>query len=131
MFRIVSFILAGAALIKGLVGLVAHEKLYSWAQKHYSAKEKSFTVVLLLIYGVGVLGLTWYATLFDYVKYGWVLTVFISLSSIKLFGIVFKWEATSQKFVKFIKNDGVKLKILDFVVIGLGVIFLLLGLFVY
>lgn len=131
MYSLVCFILAAAALIKGLVGLLAHEQLYTWAEAHYSKEEKSFTVVMLIIYGVGVLALTWYATIFDYVKYGWILTAFITLASIKLVGIIFKWEETSRKFVEFIRGRGMKLKLLDIVVTTLGIGFLLAGLYVY
>jgi len=130
-YSIVCYILAAAALLKGLTGIFAHESLYGWAKKHYAKKEKSFTVILLLIYGVGVLILSWYAAIFDYVKYGWILTAFISLTSIKLVGIIFNWENTSMKFVEFIKSGGTKLKVLDFVVTVLGLVFLGLGLVVY
>ncbi len=131
MYSLVCYILSAAALSKGLVGIFAHESLYGWAQNHYEREEKSFTVILLLIYGFVVLGLSWYAALFDYVQYGWILTAFITLSSIKLAAIIFNWEATSQKFVEFIKSGGIKLKILDLLVTALGFAFLWLGLVVF
>ena len=131
MYSLVCYILSAAALTKGLVGIFAHEKLYSWAEDHYARKEKSATVIFLLIYGILVLGLSWYAAFFDYVRYGWVLTAFITLSSVKLAALIFNWEAASQKFVDFIKSGGAKLKILDLLVTVLGFAFLWLGLVVF
>ena len=131
LYSLVCYILSAAALTKGLVGIFAHEKLYSWAQDHYARKEKSITVIFLLIYGFLVFGLSWYAALFDYVKYGWILTAFITLSSVKLAALIFNWEAASQKFVDFIKSGGAKLKVLDLLVTAMGLAFLWLGLVVF
>jgi hypothetical protein len=131
LYSLVCYILSAAALTKGLVGIFAHEKLYTWAEGHYAREKRSVTVIFLLIYGFLVLGLSWYAAFFDYVRYGWVLTAFITLSSVKLVALIFNWEAASQKFVDFIKNGGAKLKILDLLVTVLGFAFLWLGLVVF
>lgn len=131
LFKIVCYVVAGAAFCKGLVGIFAHDKLYGWAEKHYATGERSFTVWLFLIYGIGVVGITWYATIFDYVKYGWILTVFMSIMSLKLIGLIYNWEETSKKFVNFIRGSSSKLWLLDFVVLLLGAVFLWMGLYLY
>ena len=131
LFKIICYILATTALIKGLVGIFAHHKLYGWAEKHYSKQDKSITVKVLVAYAVLVLILTWYATLFNYVQYGWIVTTFITLMSIKTVGLLFNWEAASQKFVNFIKSGEKMLWLLDIVVISLSLIFYGLGLFLY
>lgn len=130
-FKIICYILATTALLKGLVGIFAHETLYSWAEKHYSKTKKSATVKILVAYAFIILILTWYGTVFDYVKYGWIVTVFISLMSIKTFTLMFKWKEASEKFVKLIKNGGATLWILDIVVILLSLSFYALGYFIY
>ena len=131
LFKLICYLLASTTLLKGLVGVFAHQVLYGWAEKHYAKKGKSFTVNLLLLYAFTILGLTWYATIFQYTEYGWILTVFITLMSIKTLGLTFKWEEASQKFVSFIKNSGKMLWLLDVVVIILSIFIFGLGYFVY
>jgi|AntRauTorcE11898_2_1112593.scaffolds.fasta_scaffold23077_2 hypothetical protein len=131
LFQVICYILATTALIKGLTGLFAHETLYGWAEKHYSETKKSATVQVMVAYAFIILILTWYATLFDYVKYGWIITVFISLMSIKTLTLIFKWEEASKKFVKLIKSGGATLWTLDIIVIVLSIIFYSLGYFLY
>lgn len=130
-FKIICYILATTALIKGLVGIFAHKTLYGWAEKHYSKTKKSATVKILVAYAFIILILTWYGTIFEYVKYGWIITVFISLMSIKTLTLMFKWKEASEKFVKLIKNGGATLWILDIVVILLSLSFYALGYFIY
>jgi len=131
MFKIICFILFGATFIKSITGLLFHEKLYGWAKRHYSKNKKSWTTIFLLIYGIIVFLLTWYVTIFDYVKHGWIITLLITVSSVKLFGLIFNWEKISKKFVKFIENSSKKLWILDITLLILSLIFLLMGLFLY
>ena len=131
MFKIVCFILFAATFIKSTAGIFAHEKLYGWAKRHYSKDKRSWTTVLLIIYGVGVLLLTWYGTIFDYVKYGWVITLLITLSSFKLIGLIFNWEKASAKFVNFIEDSSDKLWILDISLLVVSIGFLIMGLFLY
>lgn len=130
-FKVICYILATTALIKGLVGLFAHETLYGWAEKHYSKTKKSATVQVMVAYAFIILILTWYATIFDYVQYGWIITVFISLMSIKTFTLIFKWKEASEKFVKLIKSGGSTLWVLDIIVIVLSISFYALGYYLY
>lgn len=130
-FKIVSLILAVSAFIKGLTGLLFHRSLYSWAEKHYASKKISPTVILLIIYAISILIFTWYATIFNYIKHGWILTTFISITSIKLLAIIFKWNETSAYFVKFISLSGKRLWILDIAVLLLGFVFLGMASYLY
>jgi hypothetical protein len=131
LFKLICFILATTAMIKGLVGIFAHNKLYGWAEKHYAKPGKSITVKIFVGYAVLILLLTWYATLFQYQSYGWIVTVFITLMSIKTVGLLFNWEKTSQKFVSLIKSGQKILWVLDIIVIGLSLLFYGLGIFIY
>jgi len=131
LFELISIILGTTALIKGLAGIFIHDKLYGWAESHYSKKEKSRTIYLFLVYAFLMLAITFYATIYQYTAYGWILTIFISVMSLKTIGLIFNWEKTSQKLVAFIKHDGKKIWLLDILVIFLSMIFFSLALFVY
>ena len=131
MFKIICYILFIATFLKSLAGIFFHDILYEWAKRHYSKNKKSWTTIFLLIYGIIVFLLTWYATIFDYVKHGWIITFLITLSSIKLFGLIFNWKKVSKKFANFIENSSHKLWILDIILFFLSIIFLFMGIFIY
>ncbi|SES14958.1 hypothetical protein [Salipaludibacillus aurantiacus] len=130
-FAFVSIILAFSAFIKVFFGVFYHEQLYDWAKKHYSQEKWSTPVKGLLIYAVALFLLVWYATLTGYIAYGWILTVFITLASLKTVTLLFNWEHTSPKFVAFIDKSGKKLWFVDLFVAVIGFLFLWLGLMVY
>ncbi|TYB31266.1 MAG: hypothetical protein FXF47_05055 [Candidatus Mcinerneyibacterium aminivorans] len=131
MFKIVCYILSITTFVKSITGIFAHDKLYNWAKRHYSKEKRSWTTILLIVYGVGVLILTWYGTIFDYVKYGWIVTILITFSSIKLAGLIFNWKKVSKKFVKFIENSKEKLWMLDVLLLIISIGFLLMGIYLY
>lgn len=130
-FRLISFVLAAACILKALIGLFFHKKFYSWDRKQYAAKKFPKRLFIFILYGIGIVLTTWYATIFHYVKYGYILTIIVTLSSIKLFSILFDWENTSKKFVHFIDSGGWKLWVLDIFILIMGIVFFLLGLYVY
>ena len=73
----------------------------------------------------------WYATLFAYQPYGYILTIFIPLASVKTVGLIFNWSATSQAFVEFIDEAGPRLWLVDVLVAVLGLGLFLLSYFLY
>lgn len=130
-FSIICLVIAASAFIKVFFGVFYHKQLYAWAKEHYSLNKPDYTVKLLMVYALVLLVAVWIGTIFFYVPKGWILTVFISLASIKSLSLVLSWKATSEKFVKFIDNAGNKLWLVDVFVAALGVGFLLLALLLY
>jgi hypothetical protein len=131
LFRWISLIMAGAGLIKVFFGIFYHDSLYRWAKSEYGREKRSSAVNLLLVYALLLLGLVWYATLTQYVPGGWVLTLFITSASIKSIGILFHWQAVSEKFADFVLKAGKKLWLVDLFVGCLVVFFLYMGFYVY
>ncbi len=117
--------------MKAFVGFIFHKKFYTWDKKQYASKKYPKSFYIFIPYGAGVFLSTWYATIFHYREKGWILTLIVTLSSIKLFSILFNWEKTSEKFVKFIDSGGWKLWAVDVFVMIMGVVFLFLGIYVY
>ncbi len=131
MFRWISLILAAAGLIKVFFGIFYHDGLYQWAQNQYSQKKRGPVVNLLLVYALLLLVGVWYATLTQYVPWGWILTVFITGASVKSLGILLNWEGVSKKFADFVMNAGRSLWLVDLLVGVLSLGFLYLGFYVY
>lgn len=130
-FKIISFIWAGTCILKALIGFIFHEKFYSWDKKQYSSKNWPASFLIFIPYGIGIFIVTWYATIFHYEKHGWILTLIVTISSLKLFSILFNWKKTSERFVKFIDLNSWKLWAVDIFVIIMGMLFLFLGIYIY
>ena len=130
-FKFISFVLAVACILKSLIGLFLHKKFYAWDRKQYASQRFPKRLFVFILYGLGIFLITWYATIFHYVKHGYILTTIVSLSSIKLLSLLFNWEDTSKKLVRFIDSGGWRLWVLDVFLLVLGVLFFLLGLYVY
>ena len=130
-FQIISLILALSAFIKVFFGVFFHQQLYSWAGKQYGQGRRTLPVNLLLVYALSLLILVWTATLINYVQYGWILTAFITMASLKSLGLLLNWQKTSEKFTLLIKNAGAKLWFVDLFVAILGLVFVFLGFWVY
>jgi len=130
-FKWICFVLAIACIIKAFIGLLFHEKFYAWDRDQYASKRWPASFIIFLPYGILIFLVTWYATIFQYTKYGWILTLVVTISSIKLFAILFNWEKTSATFVRFIDSAGWKLWAVDIFVMVAGFAFFLMGTLVY
>jgi hypothetical protein len=131
LFKILSIVLALSAFIKVFFGVVFHKQLYLWAKKHYSQKKPTIAVKLLLVYALALLILVWIGTITNYVTNGWILTIFITIASVKSLNLLFAWQKTAVKFVLFIDTAGKKLWFVDLAVGSLGILFMYLGIWVY
>ena len=130
-FKLISFVLGGACILKALIGLFFHKKFYSWDRRQYAAQKFPKRLYIFILYGIVMVFTTWYATIFHYVEYGYILTIIVTISSIKLFSILFNWKNTSKKILNFIDSGGWKLWALDIFILIMGIIFFLLGIYVY
>jgi hypothetical protein len=130
-FKLISLVISFVCIFKAIIGLLFHKKFYVWDRKQYASKSLPLSLLIFIPYGVGIVVTTWYATIFHYVDYGWIVTLIVSIASVKLFAILFKWKISSSAFVRFIDQGGWRLWAVDIFVLLLGIIFLLLALFVY
>ncbi len=88
-FGILSLVLGITLLTKGSIGLLFHDRFYNWDKEQYRSRKWPKSSAVFIPYGILMITLTWYATLYHYVQYGWILTLVISLSGLKLISIVF------------------------------------------
>jgi hypothetical protein len=130
-FNAICFTLFLSAMIKVFLGICFHHQLYDFARKTYSSPKITISVKILMIYALFLLVIVWVGTIFFYRTHGWILTSFISIASIKTLGLLFNWQKTSQKFVKFINTKYHQLWIVDLFVAMLGITFLVFGITLY
>lgn len=123
-FKILALILGTTLILKSVVGIVFHEKFYSWDKDQYSEKRAPITVLLFLTYGIVVVVTTVYATIFHYVSYGWVITAVSFLMAIKIYQISYNWKKFSASAKEFIVKAPVNTWLLDIITFITGVLIL-------
>jgi hypothetical protein len=128
-FRVLSFLIALALLVKAAVALTASRRFYARRQQQYSSETLP---AKLLIPPAVVLTLTlaaWFATIFHYRPWGWLVTGFLSVLSCLSLHHLFHWAKHRQAMLKLVSNP--KVKQIDCLLLAMGLGFLALALVVY
>jgi hypothetical protein len=128
-FRILSVVIAIVLLVKAVVALASPRRFYAARQKQYASAPLPST---LFVPPALVLGLTlsaWYATIFHYQPWGWLVTGLLSLISCLSIHHLLHWESHRQMMLKVV--TGPKVMQIDCLLVALGLAFLALALFVY
>jgi hypothetical protein len=128
-FRILSFVIAIVLLSKAIVALAFAGRFYATRQKHYASDTLPSK---LLVPPVLVLALTlvaWYATIFRYQAWGWLVTGFLSLLSCMSLHHLFNWENHRRALLTLVISP--KVRQFDFLLFAIGLAFLAFALFVY
>lgn len=83
------------------------------------------------MYGGVITTAAWYATLFHYVKYGWIITALTTLGVVKMINITTNWKRFSKGAVNLIDNHDRALWFLDVTLLILGSILFILAIKLY
>lgn len=131
MFQIISLCIAIPALLKAVTGLVLPNQFYGWRRQQYASA--SIPPVVLAMPSVFVLlaGASWYATLFHYQPWGWVVTGFTTV--IAALGVLnlSRWSAHRQTTGLAIDTQPDTRIGVDVTILVLGMLFTYLAFFVY
>jgi hypothetical protein len=128
-FRLLSFLIAIALLTKATIALAFPRRFYTARQQQYASIKLP---PKLLVPTALVLALTltaWYATIFHYQPWGWVVTGFLSAICCMALHHLFHWKSHRQTMLKVVMSP--KVGQFDCLLLALGLVFLALGLFVY
>ena len=128
-FQVLSLVIAIALLSKATVALASPRRFYAARQQQYASETLPSK---LLIPPALVLALTlvaWYATIFHYQPWGWLVTGLLSVISCLSLHHVFHWARHRQAMLKVVTNPRVKQ--VDCLLLAVGLAFLGLALFVY
>jgi hypothetical protein len=130
-FEVLSLILAAVYLMDAAIALARHERKWAWVRRHYAEESMSPTLVPLVVLALVVIAVAWYATLFHYVAYGWIVTSFLTLGLLKVLAMLCCWEKTSGRILRMVDSARRGLWLLDALSLIVGVGFLLLAILVY
>jgi hypothetical protein len=119
------------AFMKIGMGLGMGNRFFDWARREYSWPKPSglmtgafaLTIILALF--------TWYATLRYYVPYGWILTAFVTLMAAYVLAIWLNWKTMAPKYLLLISRFEKRRPIWLMIGVFWGIVFLLMGLFLY
>ena len=106
-FRLLSLVIGAALMAKATVALAAPARFYALRRRQYEAE--SLPPKLLMAPAiVGVLALAaWYATLFHYRPWGWIVTGFLTALAMMAADHVFRWESHRRAMLNVVSNPGV------------------------
>ena len=129
-FKILSLVLALMCLTKGIVALTIPTRFYERRQRQYASERIPGIVLLMSAILIGLLALVWYATWFHYVRWGWVVTGFVTSVSLLSLDNVFRWSKHRARMLRVIEFAQ-RTRYVDGCIVALGIAFLLLSIFVY
>ena len=128
-FRVLSLVIATALIGKAAVALAMPGRFYAERQHQYALASPPGKVLIPPVVIVGLALLAWYATIFHYEPWGWVVTA--SLTALMCFSVqqLFRWESHRQTMHKVVANP--KVWRVDCVLLVVGGLFVALALLVY
>lgn len=131
MFQIISSIIALIALAKAVSALVVPSRFYGWRSQQYNSEAIPRLVLVLpalfLLLAVGA----WYATLFAYQPYGWIVTAFTTLIAFLGTRNLSRWSTHRQHTGAAIATQPETRTRVDIAILLIGLLFAWLALFVY
>ena len=129
-FKVLSLILAFLCLAKGIVALIIPTRFYQRRRQQYSSEQMPGVLRVIPFVVLTFLSLCWYATLFHYVRWCWVVTAFVTIVAVLSLENSFHWSRHRIRMLKLIGYAEQNWQ-LDASIAALGICFLLLAVFVY
>ena len=128
-FRVLSLMITAALLGKASIALAAHRRFYAARQRQYASESLPPKLFIAPVVVVAVTLVAWYATIFHYQPWGWVVTGSMTALSCMAADHVFRWERHRQAMLKVVMNP--KVWQFDCLLLAVGLGFVALALLVY
>ena len=128
-FRVLSLVIAVALLSKAAIALAARRRFYAARQRQYMSDSLLPKTLVAPAVVVGLTLIAWYATIFHYQPWSWVVTGFLTAISCMVVDHVFRWARHRQAMLKVVTNPNVWQ--FDYLLLAVGSGFVVLALLVY
>ena len=129
-FSYLCFIWAAVGIITRVLMVTMGDKWNNWEMEKAYASQKPVWIYVIGVVGLFVIAWTWYQVFNLNVQYSWIMAVIVSLTTIKLSALLFKYDQFRQ-FASETLNNPKKMKKLNISVLTISIIFIALGVFVY
>lgn len=129
-FEVLSLLIGVPCLLKGIIGLSLPTRFYRWRHGQYASERPPQALFVVPLALVGVVAVTWYATVFHYVPWGWVVTAFITVAALAGGANLLRWRQHQGRALRAVGSPATR-RAVDLVLIGVGAGFVALALAVY
>lgn len=129
-FSYLCFAWAAVGIITRVLMVTMGDRWNKWEMEKAYASHKPAWIYIIAVFGLLMIAITWYQVINLDVRYSWIMAVFVSLTTIKLSALLFKYDQFRQ-FASETLNNPEKMKKLNISVLMISVIFIALGVFVY
>ncbi|MBV1759027.1 MAG: hypothetical protein KMY55_14455 [Dethiosulfatibacter sp.] len=129
-FSYLCFIWAAVGIITRVLMVTMGDRWNKWEMEKAYASQKPVWIYVIGVVGLFVIAWTWYQVFNLNVQYSWIMAVIVSLTTIKLSALLFKYDQFRQ-FASETLNNPKKMKKLNISVLTISIIFIALGVFVY
>ena len=129
-FQVLSWLIAVPCLLKGIIGLLLPERFYGWRHGHYTSERPPKVLFVAPLALTGSVTVTWYATAYHYVPWGWVVTVFVTAASLLGLANLLRWRKHRDRALHTVGSPATRRSV-DLVLIGAGAGFVAMALAVY
>ncbi|CAN5347657.1 hypothetical protein BH10PLA2_BH10PLA2_11350 [soil metagenome] len=129
-FKMLGLLIGTPCLLKGFIGLLLPEKFYRWRHGQYASERPPGVLFVAPLALAAAVAVTWYATAFHYVPWGWVVTVFVSIAAVVGTVNLIRWQQHQNRSLRAVSNPATRRNV-DLVLVGLGVAFVVLAIAVY
>ena len=128
-FRFLSFLIATALLVKAVVALAMPERFYARRRMQFasesSPRESWLPPAIVLL----VTSIAWYATVFHYRPWGWIVTGALTLLSCASLHQRLRWRRHRATMTAIVSSP--KVLLVDYALLVFGIGFAALGWWVY
>jgi hypothetical protein len=128
-FQVLSFLIAAALLIKATVALSIPSRFYATRQRQYASASLSPELIVPPVIILCVTSVAWYATLFHYRPWGWVVTGALTLLCGFSLDHLVRYRRHRETMAKVVAHP--KVWLIDCLLLVLGAAFGALGWLVY
>ena len=128
-FWVLSLVIGVALVAKATVALVAPRRFYAVRERQYASESLPPKLLVAPLVVVALTLAAWYATLFDYRPWGWLVTGFLTAVSCLAVDHVFRWASHRQRMLKAVRSPHVWW--IDCLLLAVGAGFVALAWMVY
>lgn len=129
-FSILCFFWAAIGLVSRFFILRMGEKWNNWELDSAYTESKPRWVNLLGVFGLGLVGYSWYRVVVTDVRFSWIIVALLSLTLIKVFNLTFNY-GRFRKFVVNTLNDSKRWRSINVSIIAFSVALVFAGVFLY
>ena len=128
-FRGLSLVIAVALLAKASIALAMPRRFYSERQRQYASASPPVEVLVPPVVIVALALVAWYATIFYYQSWGWIITGSLTALACVAVDHGFRWQKHRLKMLRVVSNP--RAWRVDCLLLVVGAVFVALAFLVY